>query len=302
MQQRVKRGLLKPGMFVYAKLHAKIAAGGKVIDSSLAGKWISPMHPEIIKDAAGTCDICGMPLVSAESLGFVDAGGADAKPPLVIPATAPLVTGRRAVVYVAVPGSKSSYESREISLGPRAGNYYIVESGLAEGERVVSKGAFKIDSSMQILAKPSMMSSSPDKNDVKDPLKHADYGVQPKTPPSPAELSAYFEVHKALFEDNLAGALKHSKILDARYSTALASSGDLKTAREIFLRISELLRNDFSRGGIKYGKPVFRFYCPMAFDNKGAIWFQDGDRILNPYFGSVMPACGELQETITGEK
>lgn len=78
-------------------------------------------------------------------------------PPLVIPATAPLVTGRRAVVYVAVPGAPGTYEGREIVLGPRAGDHYLVRSGLEEGERVVVHGNFKIDSAIQILARPSMM-------------------------------------------------------------------------------------------------------------------------------------------------
>ena len=51
------------------------------------------------------------------------------------------------------------YEGREIGLGPRVGNYYIVHHGLEEGELVVSRGNFKIDSAMQIQAKPSMMQS-----------------------------------------------------------------------------------------------------------------------------------------------
>ena len=51
----------------------------------------------------------------------------------------------------------SSYEGREIVLGPRAGDYYLVRSGVAEGELVVSHGNFKIDSALQIQAKPSMM-------------------------------------------------------------------------------------------------------------------------------------------------
>ena len=77
---------------------------------------------------------------------------------MVIPASAPLITGTRAVVYVQVPETeKPTYEGREIVLGPRAGDYYIVESGLAEGEVVVTNGNFKIDSAMQIQAKPSMM-------------------------------------------------------------------------------------------------------------------------------------------------
>jgi len=80
--------------------------------------------------------------------------------PLVIPATAPLITGKRAVVYVAVPGGEAEYEGREVTLGPRLGGYYEVISGLEEGELVVVNGAFKIDSTAQILAKPSMMNPS----------------------------------------------------------------------------------------------------------------------------------------------
>ncbi len=33
--------------------YSKVSQSGKVIDPSLADKWISPMHPEIIKDKAG---------------------------------------------------------------------------------------------------------------------------------------------------------------------------------------------------------------------------------------------------------
>ena len=73
---------------------------------------------------------------------------------LVIPASAPLITGKRAIVYVEENGR---YEGREVVLGPRAGDAYIVKSGLAEGELVVTRGNFKIDSAIQIVARPSMM-------------------------------------------------------------------------------------------------------------------------------------------------
>jgi len=80
------------------------------------------------------------------------------KEPLIIPASAPLITGRRAVVYVQVPGKEGIYEGKEILLGLRAGDYYIVKHGLSEGEMVVTRGNFKIDSAVQLLARPSMMS------------------------------------------------------------------------------------------------------------------------------------------------
>ncbi len=148
---------LKPDMFVRATVHARLAAGGKVMDPDLAGKWISPMHPEVVKDHPGTCDVCGMDLVKAEDLGYVSTENVNKEAPLIIPASAPLITGKRAVVYVAVPGKEGTYEGREITLGPRADDYYIVEGGLNEGESVVVKGNFKIDSAIQIKAGRSMM-------------------------------------------------------------------------------------------------------------------------------------------------
>ncbi|MCK5945259.1 MAG: efflux RND transporter periplasmic adaptor subunit, partial [Planctomycetes bacterium] len=148
---------LKPGMFVRGVVRARIGGGGGVLEPRLAGKWISPMHPEIVKDGPGTCDVCGMDLVPAEQLGY--ALGADTPKPLVVPASAVLVTGKRGVVYVQVQqGDAPVYEGREVVLGPRAGDDYIVRSGVRENELVVVHGAFRIDSAMQIQAKPSMMS------------------------------------------------------------------------------------------------------------------------------------------------
>ena len=143
------------------------------------------------------------------------------QPPLVIPATAPLFTGKRSIVYVQVPDKKGAYEGREVLLGPRAGDFYIVREGLSEGEQVVVNGNFKIDSAIQILAKPSMMSpeggtSTPGHQhraeqkdltskteeiqiqqfDVSDVFKTQIDGV----------FSAYFMMHQALSQDDLKGA------------------------------------------------------------------------------------------------
>ena len=151
-------GKLKPGMFVKALVKAQVATGGKVMDSNLAGKWICPMHPSVVKDGPDKCDICEMPLVQTETLGYVSVDPEMSEKPLVIPVSAALVTGTRAIVYLEVPDTnKPTYQGREIVLGPRAGNYYIVRNGLEEGQRIVTRGNFKIDSALQIQAKPSMM-------------------------------------------------------------------------------------------------------------------------------------------------
>ncbi len=309
-------GMLKPGMFVRATLRAKITANGKVIGASLAGKWISPMHPEIIKDGPGACDICGMALVTAESLGYADPDDKKLVPPLVIPVSAPLITGKRAIAYVAVAGKKGVYEGREIRLGPLAGDYYIVESGLDEGDNVVTKGNFKIDSSLQIEAKPSMMMSSSENTAVpsvggsaaRDKTRTEPAALETgksgrNAPPPPDDITAsYFAVQKALCLDSLADAIKQSAKLDERYSSRLSSSKDLQTARENFSQISALFYKELSSSAENLKRPAYRFFCPMAFNDKGDYWLQQGSEIQNPYFGSVMPKCGKLKETIAAGK
>ena len=152
-------GKLKPEMFVRAVVRAGVTEGGKVMDPELAGKWIAPMHPEIVRDEPGTCPICGMDLVKAEDYGYV-ASDPEATP-LLIPASAPLITGERAVVYVKLPDTEQpTFEGREIVLGPRTGDHFVVREGLDEGDQVVVKGNFKLDSALQIQARPSMMSST----------------------------------------------------------------------------------------------------------------------------------------------
>lgn len=157
-------GLLKPGMFVRGQIDVQLTNEGKVMDAALSGKYICPMHGEIIKDAPGKCDICGMALVKAEDLGYKTTVADQL--PLVIPATAPLITGRKlnkAIVYVKAGDEKNpAFIGREVTLGPKAGDYYIVESGLMEGEEVVTNGAFKIDSAAQIQAAPAMMTRDVD--------------------------------------------------------------------------------------------------------------------------------------------
>jgi membrane fusion protein, copper/silver efflux system len=85
-------------------------------------------------------------------------GGPESGDPILIPASAPLMTGKRAIVYVRIPDTEQpAFEGRQVILGPRAGDHYIVREGLAVGEQVVINGQFKIDSELQIRGRPSMM-------------------------------------------------------------------------------------------------------------------------------------------------
>jgi len=103
------------------------------------------------------------------------AGESGQEAPLVIPATAPLFTGRRSVVYVELEDAEgSTYEARVVTLGPRMGELYPVLAGLDEGERVVVHGAFAIDADLQIQGGDSMMNlpSQPQPTGPSVPSEH----------------------------------------------------------------------------------------------------------------------------------
>lgn len=46
------------------------------------------------------------------------------------------------------------------------------------------------------------------------------------------------------------------------------------------------------------GIETYRQYCPMAFNDKGAYWLSDINKIKNPYFGKKMLTCGEVAQEL----
>ena len=76
---------------------------------------------------------------------------------IVIPKSAVLWTGKKAVVYVMTNDHNNMFQFTEIELGADAGDYYVVESGLNEGDMVATNGVFKIDAAAQLKGEKSMM-------------------------------------------------------------------------------------------------------------------------------------------------
>lgn len=82
---------------------------------------------------------------------------------LLVPKSAVLWTGERSVVYVKKPHTdQPTFMFREVVLGARVGDQYVVKSGLEAGEEVVTHGNFKLDSAAQLSGKASMMNQNPD--------------------------------------------------------------------------------------------------------------------------------------------
>lgn len=324
---------LKPGMFVRAHIHAIPSAGGKVIAPEMEGKWLCPMHPEVAEDFFGFCPICEMPLETAKSLGYVTAAGKQDLP-LVIPDTAPLITGKRAIVYVEKKtDAELSYEGREIVLGPHAGDFYIVEAGLEEGERVVTKGNFKIDSALQIQGKPSMMNpSETEESAVSDTSSE-----ERKKEFAPVEIPedfrdrvrpvvrSYLDLQAALaadsFENAQTASLELANAVNAlsekhlpgdshdqwmkdltslrERSSATKESVDIEKMRESFYPLSQAVEQFVLHFGHGLDFPIRRAFCPMALED-GATWIQVDETIANPYYGASMLRCGEIQATYPG--
>lgn len=142
-------GQLKPGMFVQALVRVPVQPDGQPGPTGLEGKYACPMHPYVVSAAPGACSVCGMGLTQ------VPGSAGEPSPVLAVPAEAVLTTGRRQLVYV--EDRPGLYRQVEPVLGPRAGSFYPVKSGLTAGQRVVTRGSFLIDSQAQIGGKPSLL-------------------------------------------------------------------------------------------------------------------------------------------------
>ncbi|GAH85045.1 unnamed protein product, partial [marine sediment metagenome] len=78
----------------------------------------------------------------------------------------------------------------------------------------------------------------------------------------------------------------------------IAEARKLTEARSGFALLSEQMLVLAKRLGPPAGTTFFEMKCPMAFDNRGARWLQSDSQVRNPYFGAVMPQCGEVVEVI----
>lgn len=239
---------------------------------------------------------------------------------LAIPRTALLWSGKRSIVYIKIQNSESpAFEMREITIGPRMGDSYLVEAGLEAGEEIVTNGVFAIDAAAQLSGNYSML-MRPETKTMEVPKAFREQIT--------AVADAYFEVKNGLVDDNIdatkAAVQKvnlaldqvemqklqeqphdHWMALEQQLSEAVKMMGtanNLEGLRQHFAILSEYIIEVTESFGLEKEK-VYKAFCPMAFDNKGAFWLSDTDQIRNPYFGKSMLSCGEIEETyLKGQK
>ena len=79
-------------------------------------------------------------------------------------------------------------------------------------------------------------------------------------------------------------------------ANAIENNSDIATQRGHFKHLSAHITSGIKLFGVN--QKVYRDFCPMADNNKGAFWLSLEEEIRNPYYGEAMLKCGEVRETI----
>lgn len=322
-------GQLRPGDYATATISIPIGPQGKVYDEELAGKWISPMHPQIIRDEPGDCPICGMKLVSTARYGYSETQVSQPES-VYVPRSAVLLAGEHSVVYVETEPGR--FELRNVTLGPILRDRAVVLSGVEPGEKVATSGNFLIDSQMQLAGKPSLIDptrAAPSTNNKlrNTPLSFEHIHVQRLSGPTGENLErlfeAYFEIQQSLAADRK--PTENSAVKLNTLASELANLPDLgeavKKQVEIIKQHSEHLHHlTLEKARIEFksishavitlatlvrgetAETTFhQFFCPMVPEGEGD-WLQPNEQLVNPYWGSKMLTCGDLVRSIAPDE
>lgn len=315
---------LRPGDYAEATITIPIGPEGEIYDQDLAGKWISPMHPQIIRDQPGPCPVCGMQLVPTTRYGYA-ATPVDQPVSVTIPRSALLLAGQNSVAYVETEAGR--FELRVVKIGPFLKNNVVILEGIEPGEQVATSGNFLIDSQMQLAGKPSLIDPTRYVRKFRNvPLEFDSIDISVIGGKSGEQLeelySRYFEIRTAFAADKK--PVEESSLSLHELSTQLTSSEDvtdqakeqlsivtenaehlhhlpLEEARMQFKPISHAILELATQIRGEGNERVFRhFFCPMVKEGEGD-WLQFEERISNPYYGSQMLRCGELIRTLPPE-
>ncbi len=137
----------------------------------------------------------------------------------------------------------------------------------------------------------------------------------PLSGPLSATLNAYFAVkdalvrsnetlaaekaallQRALAGENYSGLSPEAKKIMEEAAAEIAGSSVLSEQRVAFFTLSEELISVVKSAELN--GTVFVQHCPMAFDNEGADWLSQSEKVFNPYFGNMMLHCGYVTETL----
>ena len=72
------------------------------------------------------------------------------------------------------------------------------------------------------------------------------------------------------------------------------NAGKIDHQREHFVLLSKDMNDLITTFGTN--QKLYLDFCPMADDNKGAVWISETKEITNPYFGKDMATCGSIKK------
>lgn len=121
-------------------------------------------------------------------------------------------------------------------------------------------------------------------------------------------VNEYLSIKNALVasdaEGAKAGAVALLNVVDAtkmpllqQKTKEMAAVDNLDTLRTHFDSLSIALYEQVKQQ-LDSNRVLYKQYCPMAFDNRGAYWLSANREIKNPYFGDKMLNCGRIEEEI----
>lgn len=79
-------------------------------------------------------------------------------------------------------------------------------------------------------------------------------------------------------------------------SKEIATAATIKIQREHFITLSNAIAKTVTIFGVN--KKVYKQFCPMANNDRGAFWLSTEEEIMNPYFGDMMLKCGNIAAII----
>lgn len=94
---------------------------------------------------------------------------------------------------------------------------------------------------------------------------------------------------KTTYEDIAADIQEHAEHISDNVGNIAHQREHLVTLSKDFYDIAKTFGTD---------KPLYKVFCSMYNDNKGAYWLSDSKEIKNPYYGEAMLTCGEIQEEL----
>jgi Cu(I)/Ag(I) efflux system membrane fusion protein len=256
---------------------------------------------------------------------------------LLIPKSAVLWTGPRSIVFVQIPDKEEpTFIAREVTLGKRVGEQYIILEGLEAGEEVVTHGNFKLDGAAQLADKFSMMNRNPGTGANRTGHEGHTMGgenpsdVQMEEKAVSAEfksqlnevLKEYLVLKDALVMSDISKVSESAQNIQNRLDNVdmtlvegdmhvkwmsdlgkiskaganIAQAQNLETQREEFLTLSAALIESVKTFGVN--GVVYQQFCPMTDGGKGGYWLSESEEIKNPYFGEQMLKCGETIQKI----